>query len=70
MGLETEAAILVLGNVNVDLVLGEIDGRPAIGTEVMVERSEMRASGSAGNTSLALTGLAVPLGSCTGSVVS
>ena len=60
MGLETEAAILVLGNVNVDLVLGEIDGWPAVGTEVMVDRSEMRAGGSAGNTSLALSGLNVP----------
>jgi sugar/nucleoside kinase (ribokinase family) len=60
MGLETAAAILVLGNVNVDLVLGEIDGWPAVGTEVVVERSEMRAGGSAGNTSLALSGLNVP----------
>lgn len=60
MGLEKAAAILVLGNVNVDLVLGEIDGWPAVGTEVVVERSEMRAGGSAGNTSLALTGLNVP----------
>jgi sugar/nucleoside kinase (ribokinase family) len=54
-----EAAILVLGNANVDLVLGEVDGWPAIGTEVEVERSEMRAGGSAGNTSLALSGLGV-----------
>jgi sugar/nucleoside kinase (ribokinase family) len=60
MGLETEAAILVLGNANVDLVLGEIDGWPAVGTEVVVDRSEMRAGGSAGNTSLALSGLNVP----------
>jgi sugar/nucleoside kinase (ribokinase family) len=54
MGLETEAAILVLGNVNVDLVLGEIDGWPSAGTEVMVDRSETRAAGSVSNTSLAL----------------
>ena len=44
----TSSAILVLGNANVDLVLGEVDRWPAIGTEVVVERSEMRAGGSAG----------------------
>jgi sugar/nucleoside kinase (ribokinase family) len=55
-----EPALLVLGNANVDLVLGEVDGWPAIGTEVVVDRSEMRAGGSAGNTALALTGLGVP----------
>lgn len=52
--------ILVLGNVNVDLVLGPVDGWPAIGTEIEVERAEMRAGGSAGNTALALTGLRQP----------
>lgn len=60
MAPEAAPAILVLGNANVDLVLGEVDGWPAIGTEIMVERSEMRAGGSAGNTSLALSGLGVP----------
>jgi len=52
--------LLVLGNVNVDLVLGPVDGWPAIGSEVEVERAEMRAGGSAGNTALALSGLGVP----------
>lgn len=52
--------ILVLGNVNVDLVMGEVDGWPAVGTEVILPRSEMRAGGSAGNTALALSGLRVP----------
>jgi sugar/nucleoside kinase (ribokinase family) len=56
----TAPDILLLGNANVDLVLGEIDGWPAIGTEIMVERSEMRAGGSAGNMALALTGMGVP----------
>ncbi len=55
----TEVSLLVLGNANIDLVLGEIDGWPEIGTEVMVERSEMRAGGSAGNTSLALSGMGI-----------
>lgn len=53
-------AILVLGNANVDLVLGEVDGWPAIGTEVVVERAETRAGGSAGNSALALAGMDVP----------
>jgi len=53
-------ALLVLGNANVDLVLGDVDGWPVIGTEVVVERLEMRAGGSAGNTALALTGLGAP----------
>lgn len=53
-------SILVLGNVNVDLVLGEIDGWPQVGTEIMVERAETRAGGSAGNSALALSGLGVP----------
>lgn len=56
----TVPPLLVLGNVNLDLVLGEIDGWPAIGTEIMVDRAETRAGGSAGNTALALTGLGVP----------
>ena len=52
--------ILILGNANVDLVLGEIDGWPQIGTEIMVERAETRAGGSAGNSALALAGMGVP----------
>lgn len=56
----TTADILLLGNANVDLVLGEIDGWPAIGTEIVVERSEMRAGGSAGNMALALAGMGRP----------
>lgn len=52
--------VLVLGNANVDLVLGEVDGWPAVGTEVMVDRAETRPGGSAGNTALALAGMGVP----------
>lgn len=53
-------AILLFGNANVDLVLGEIDGWPAVGTEIMVERSETRPGGSAGNMALALSGMGIP----------
>lgn len=56
----TVPPLLVLGNVNVDLVMGEVDGWPAVGTEIMVPRSEMRPGGSAGNAALALTGFGVP----------
>ena len=56
----TTAPILILGNVNVDRVMGPVDGWPAIGTEIEVERAEMRAGGSAGNTALALAGLGEP----------
>ncbi|MTI16183.1 carbohydrate kinase family protein [Rhodobacteraceae bacterium RKSG542] len=52
--------ILIFGNANVDLVMGEIDRWPKVGTEVQMSRSEMRAGGSAGNSSLALSGLEVP----------
>lgn len=54
------AALLVLGNANVDLVMGEVAGWPEVGTEIMVPRSEMRPGGSAGNTALALSGMGVP----------
>lgn len=56
----TDPHLLVLGNANVDLVMGEIDGWPAVGTEIMVDRAETRPGGSAGNTALALAGLGVP----------
>lgn len=52
--------LLVIGNVNVDLVMGDVDGWPQVGTEIVLPRSEMRAGGSAGNTALALSGLASP----------
>ncbi|MEP9372718.1 carbohydrate kinase family protein [Mesorhizobium sp. KR1-2] len=51
--------LLILGNVNVDLVMGEVDGWPAVGTEIVVPRSEMRPGGSAGNTALALSGMGI-----------
>ncbi len=49
--------LLVVGNVNVDLVMGEVAGWPAVGTEIILPNSEMRPGGSAGNTALALSGL-------------
>ena len=60
MSRSTSPKILLFGNANIDLVLGEIADWPMVGTEVQMSRSEMRAGGSAGNTSLALSGLGIP----------
>lgn len=46
--------IHVVGNVNVDLIMGTLPAWPAIGTEVVLPNSELRLGGSAGNTALAL----------------
>jgi ribokinase len=45
--------LTIIGDVGVDLVLGPISGWPRMGTETLVERSELRAGGSAGNAALA-----------------
>jgi sugar/nucleoside kinase (ribokinase family) len=47
--------LIIVGDVGVDLVLGPISGWPRIGTETLVERSELRAGGSAGNAALAVS---------------
>jgi ribokinase len=46
--------LIVIGDVGVDLVLGPIAEWPRIGTETLVERSELRAGGSAANAALAV----------------
>lgn len=48
------ARLTIIGDVGVDLVMGPVDGWPAIGTELVVPRSETRLGGSAGNTLLAM----------------
>ncbi|SER45448.1 Sugar or nucleoside kinase, ribokinase family [Faunimonas pinastri] len=52
--------VLVIGNCNVDLVMGPIGAWPQIGTEITTERSELRAGGSAGNSALALQAFGAP----------
>jgi sugar/nucleoside kinase (ribokinase family) len=47
--------LIIIGDVGVDLVLGPISGWPRIGTETLVERSELRAGGSAANAALAVS---------------
>jgi sugar/nucleoside kinase (ribokinase family) len=52
--------LTIIGDICIDLILGSVDGWPAIGTETLMERSEMRAGGSAGNTALAMRYLGAP----------
>jgi ribokinase len=47
--------LIVIGDVGVDLVLGPISEWPRVGTETLVERSELRAGGSAANAALAVS---------------
>lgn len=49
-----DPGLTIIGDICIDLILGPVDGWPAIGTEILMERSEMRAGGSAGNTALAM----------------
>lgn len=53
-------ALTVIGDVGVDVVLGPIDRWPAIGTETLMDHSELRPGGSAGNAALAANYLGVP----------
>jgi ribokinase len=53
-------ALTIVGDVGVDVVLGPIDRWPAVGTESLMERSELRAGGSAGNAALAASFLGAP----------
>lgn len=46
-------ALTIIGDVGVDIVLGPIDHWPAVGTEALMDRSELRPGGSAGNAALA-----------------
>ena len=50
----TAPTIYVLGNVNIDLVMGPLAPWPHPGTEIILPEPETRAGGAAGNTALAL----------------
>jgi sugar/nucleoside kinase (ribokinase family) len=52
-------ALVLIGNVNVDLVMGPQVPWPQPGTEVILPTSEIRVGGAAGNTALALEALGV-----------
>lgn len=46
--------LLIVGDVGLDLVLGPVDQMPAIGTEALVDRAEIRNGFSAANSALAV----------------
>jgi ribokinase len=48
------ASLTIIGDVGIDVVLGPIDRWPRIGTESLMDRSELRPGGSGGNTALAV----------------
>ena len=52
--------IAVIGNVNVDLILGPAAPWPQPGTEIIVDHDELRVGGCAGNSALTLKALGVP----------
>jgi ribokinase len=52
--------ITIIGDIGIDLVMGPIDQWPAVGTETLMERSELRAGGSGGNAAMALRSLGTP----------
>lgn len=54
--------LVVIGNVNVDLIMGPQAPWPTPGTESILSRSELRVGGAAGNTALAWQGLSAPFG--------
>jgi sugar/nucleoside kinase (ribokinase family) len=53
--------IAVIGNVNVDMIMGPQEPWPQAGIEVVVPDYELRVGGQAGNTALALQALGVPM---------
>ena len=51
--------LAVIGNVNVDLIVGPVAPWPAAGTETVVDHDELRVGGQAGNSALAWQALGV-----------
>ncbi|EJT04529.1 PfkB family carbohydrate kinase [Rhizobium sp. CCGE 510] len=51
--------LAVIGNVNVDLILGPAAAWPKAGTEIIVDHDELRVGGAAGNSALAWQALGV-----------
>ena len=52
--------LAVIGNVNVDLIMGPAAPWPQPGTEIIVDHDEVRVGGSAGNAALAWMALGTP----------
>lgn len=53
--------LFIIGNVNIDLILGSLEQWPRKGTEVVLPQCAWRPGGSAGNTALALQALSAPV---------
>jgi ribokinase len=47
--------LTIIGDIGVDLVLGPLSAWPRVGTETVLERSELRAGGAGGNAALAVS---------------
>ena len=56
----TERHVAIIGNVNVDMIMGPQAPWPEPGTEVVLPDYELRVGGQAGNTALALSALSIP----------
>ena len=56
----TDPHVAVVGNVNVDMIMGPQAPWPEPGTEVVLPDYELRVGGQAGNAALALSALGVP----------
>ncbi len=54
------SAILVIGNLNVDIIMGPQEPWPRPGTEVVLPHGDLRVGGAAGNTALALQAIGTP----------
>ena len=52
-----QSQLLIIGNVNVDFIIGPLASWPEIGTETVLPMSDLRPGGSAGNTAFALKGI-------------
>ena len=59
-GIAVMRALAVLGNVNLDLIVGPLAPWPEPGTEVTVAHHQVRAGGAAGNVALAWQELGIP----------
>ncbi|MGO7770642.1 PfkB family carbohydrate kinase, partial [Rhizobium ruizarguesonis] len=51
--------LAVIGNVNIELILGPAAPWPKAGTEIIVDHDELRVGGAAGNSALAWQALGV-----------
>jgi sugar/nucleoside kinase (ribokinase family) len=56
---QTSRPLAVIGNVNVDLILGPAAPWPKAGTEIIVDHDELRVGGQAGNSALVWEALGV-----------